>query len=81
MPFKPAAPLLTGSNWSTCRIVLQTCARPLRPCALQTYVSEEEEAEFMRRCHRFTRGYTLGDRPPAPRRDFATQWAQVALME
>ncbi|GFR39928.1 hypothetical protein Agub_g4, partial [Astrephomene gubernaculifera] len=41
----------------------------------KTYVSEQEEAEFMHRCHVFVTQYRPGDRPPAPERTFAAYWA------
>eukprot|EP00882_Tetradesmus_deserticola_P026906 GHRQ01029727.1.p1 GENE.GHRQ01029727.1~~GHRQ01029727.1.p1 ORF type:complete len:295 (+),score=71.27 GHRQ01029727.1:368-1252(+) len=42
----------------------------------QSYMSDEEEAEFMQRCKAFADNYSPGDRPPAPARSFAMHWAQ-----
>eukprot|EP00882_Tetradesmus_deserticola_P005990 GHRQ01006307.1.p1 GENE.GHRQ01006307.1~~GHRQ01006307.1.p1 ORF type:complete len:324 (+),score=124.39 GHRQ01006307.1:417-1388(+) len=42
----------------------------------QSYMSDEEEAEFMQRCRAFAYNYSPGDRPPAPARSFAMHWAQ-----
>ncbi|CAI5460167.1 unnamed protein product [Closterium sp. Yama58-4] len=40
----------------------------------KAYVDEEAEEEFMFRCLLFVRSFSLGDRPPAPRRTFEAFW-------
>ncbi|CAI5511101.1 unnamed protein product [Closterium sp. Naga37s-1] len=40
----------------------------------KAYVDEDAEEEFMFRCLLFVRSFSLGDRPPAPRRTFEAFW-------
>ncbi|CAI5499022.1 unnamed protein product [Closterium sp. Naga37s-1] len=40
----------------------------------KAYVDEEAEEHFMFRCLLFVRSFSLGDRPPAPRRTFEAFW-------
>lgn len=40
----------------------------------RSYVSSQEEAEFMARARQWAASYRLGDRPPAPRRNFQAHW-------
>ena len=40
----------------------------------KTYVSEDEEAEFLYACRRFALGYAPGDTPPMPKRSFERYW-------
>ncbi|KAI3435756.1 hypothetical protein D9Q98_001814 [Chlorella vulgaris] len=40
----------------------------------RSYVSSQEEADFMARARHFAAGYQPGDRPPAPRRNFQAHW-------
>lgn len=40
----------------------------------KTYVSEDEEAEFLYACRRFALGYAPGDTPPIPKRSFERYW-------
>ena len=40
----------------------------------KTYVSEEEESEFLTRCRRFALHYQTGDSPPVPKRTFEKYW-------
>ncbi|KAL4429616.1 hypothetical protein ABPG77_008665 [Micractinium sp. CCAP 211/92] len=41
----------------------------------RTYVSSQEEADFMARARHWAANYRPGDRPPAPRRNFQAHWA------
>jgi calcium release-activated calcium channel protein 1 len=40
----------------------------------KTYVSEEEEAEYLYRCRQFALEFKPGDVPPAPKRSFERHW-------
>ena len=40
----------------------------------KTYVSEDEEAEFLYACRKFALGYKPGDTPPIPQRSFERYW-------
>ena len=40
----------------------------------KTYVSEDEEAEYLYRCRRFALEFTSGDKPPLPKRSFERHW-------
>ncbi|KAL4458369.1 hypothetical protein ABPG75_013234 [Micractinium tetrahymenae] len=41
----------------------------------RSYVSSQEEADFMARARHWAASYRPGDRPPAPRRNFQAHWA------
>ena len=40
----------------------------------KTYVSDEEEADYLFRCRRFAHEFKLGDSPPRPHRSFERHW-------
>ena len=40
----------------------------------KTYVSEEEEADYLFRCRRFALEFKKGDSPPRPHRSFERHW-------
>ena len=40
----------------------------------KTYVSDEEEADYLFRCRRFAHEFKLGDAPPRPHRSFERHW-------
>jgi calcium release-activated calcium channel protein 1 len=40
----------------------------------KSYVSEDEEAEFLTRCRKFAHHYKPGDYPPQPKRTFERHW-------
>lgn len=42
----------------------------------KTYITDQEEFEFMEACRKFVQHHQLGHRPPAPRRTFSTHWTQ-----
>ncbi|PRW59460.1 Calcium release-activated calcium channel isoform A [Chlorella sorokiniana] len=61
--------LLEGNAMVLCSLIHASILKSGRQ-----YVSSQEEAEFMARARQFAASFRLGDRPPAPRRNFQAHW-------
>lgn len=61
--------LLEGNAMVICSLIHASILKIGR-----SYVSSQEEADFMARARQFAASYRPGDRPPAPRRNFQAHW-------